>query len=89
MNLPLHNATTDGTTYSFREVSLVVSLDEEGFEVANEYLRVFGFGESLSEAVAEWAHVFHLNYTDLVDTDDALAPSGEEYARTLGAAVIA
>ena len=74
--------------YNFRPgLVLTVSIESGVFVVSAEVVRVFGSGDSFEEAMTEWNHVFHLNYTDFVDTRDSLSPSGEEYAEQLRRAV--
>lgn len=75
---------TDSEEYVLGGVVLTVTINEEGeWACASEELRVFGAGASFVHAFSEWAHVFHLNYTDFVDSDAPLSPSGEEYAEQL------
>ena len=86
--VPLHQTEEDGRCYSFQKVSVAVSREDGLYAVDCDDLRIFGMADTLLGAFQEWMKLFHLSFTDFVDSDEPLAPRGVRYADQLRSAAV-
>ena len=73
--------------YQLAFTPITVTVADGKYVCENDDIRVYGFGDTFAEALAEWSHVFHLNYTEFALSEEPLSDSGEEYAAQLRQAV--
>ena len=78
---------TDDEEYRLTDTVVTVTMEDGQYVCANDEIRVYGFGATFSQALAEWTHVLHLNYTEFALTEEPLSESGEDYASQLRQAV--